>query len=114
MKSYQGKVEEYKKRHDEIWPDNVQLLKGSGVFDYSIFFDAKSFLVNHAELANAQEESDVARAEKMLKEAFEVNTRPIVAEAIWRNIVNPSVVFREAKTRMLVAARGKQSVATGL
>ncbi len=35
-------IDEYKKRHDEIWPELLQLLKGSGVSDYSIFFDEES------------------------------------------------------------------------
>ena len=39
MKLKQGCVEEYKKRHDEIWPELKQLLKDAGIGDYSIFFD---------------------------------------------------------------------------
>ncbi|MCK5737036.1 MAG: L-rhamnose mutarotase [Spirochaetaceae bacterium] len=35
-------IAEYKKRHDEIWPELKTLLKGAGVSDYSIFFDEKS------------------------------------------------------------------------
>ena len=30
---------EYEKRHNEIWPELQQLLKESGVYDYSIFWD---------------------------------------------------------------------------
>ena len=30
---------EYRRRHDEIWPELVGLLKDSGVSDYSIFLD---------------------------------------------------------------------------
>ncbi|RNC65961.1 L-rhamnose mutarotase [Proteiniphilum sp. X52] len=30
---------EYEKRHDEIWPELTQLLRESGVYDYSIFWD---------------------------------------------------------------------------
>ena len=30
---------EYEKRHNEIWPDLIKLLKESGVYDYSIFWD---------------------------------------------------------------------------
>lgn len=33
---------EYKKRHDEIWPDLVDLLHDTGIFDYSIFLDEKT------------------------------------------------------------------------
>ena len=31
------KKEEYQKRHDEIWPELVELLKQTGISEYSIF-----------------------------------------------------------------------------
>ena len=34
-----GCQDEYKKRHDEIWPELVMLLKDAGVSDYSIHLD---------------------------------------------------------------------------
>lgn len=34
-----GAVEEYKARHDAIWPELAELLTASGVNDYSIFLD---------------------------------------------------------------------------
>ena len=34
-----GQKEEYKKRHQEIWPELVKLLKEAGVSEYSIFID---------------------------------------------------------------------------
>ena len=34
-----GYEQEYKKRHDELWPDLQLLLKQTGVSDYSIFLD---------------------------------------------------------------------------
>ena len=37
-----GQKEEYKKRHDEIWPELKQLLKDSGVSEYSIFLDEET------------------------------------------------------------------------
>lgn len=39
MKLYPGFKEEYKKRHSEIWPELVILLKSTGVGNYSIFID---------------------------------------------------------------------------
>jgi|SRR5581483_11560870 len=33
---------EYKRRHDEIWPDLVKLLQDAGIYDYSIFLDVYS------------------------------------------------------------------------
>ena len=34
-----GCVEEYKKRHDALWPEIKQLLANEGVCDYTIFLD---------------------------------------------------------------------------
>ena len=35
-----GFEQEYKKRHDEIWPELAALLKQVGIQNYSIFLDA--------------------------------------------------------------------------
>jgi L-rhamnose mutarotase len=37
-----GMEAEYKKRHDEIWPELVVLLKDAGVSDYSIHLDRET------------------------------------------------------------------------
>ena len=42
MKLKPGVVAEYKKRHDEIWPELVAALKAAGVSDYSIFLDEET------------------------------------------------------------------------
>ncbi|MFT3827222.1 MAG: L-rhamnose mutarotase [Chitinophagaceae bacterium] len=39
MQLFKGYEEEYKKRHDALWPELQQLLKETGVKDYSIFLD---------------------------------------------------------------------------
>ena len=39
MKIFNGVEEEYKRRHDEIWPELKELLISSGIHDYSIFLD---------------------------------------------------------------------------
>ena len=39
MQLHNGFEEEYKKRHDKLWPDLEALLTSSGIFDYSIFLD---------------------------------------------------------------------------
>ncbi len=38
MQLNEGQAREYQRRHDEIWPELVELLKRAGVSDYSIFF----------------------------------------------------------------------------
>lgn len=42
MKLKPGCKAEYRKRHDEIWPELVELLKESGISDYSIFLDEET------------------------------------------------------------------------
>ncbi len=39
MRLNPGMKAEYKRRHDEIWPELVELLKQAGVSDYSIHLD---------------------------------------------------------------------------
>jgi L-rhamnose mutarotase len=39
MKLFPGFEQEYKKRHDEIWPELSALLKDAGISDYAIFLD---------------------------------------------------------------------------
>ena len=42
MKLNPGMREEYKRRHDEIWPELVALLREAGVSDYSIHLDEET------------------------------------------------------------------------
>ncbi|MBL7699114.1 MAG: L-rhamnose mutarotase [Chitinophagaceae bacterium] len=42
MKLKPGFEEEYKKRHDELWPEMAELIKQSGVAQYSIFLDSET------------------------------------------------------------------------
>ena len=42
MKLKEGFEAEYKKRHDELWPELKELLKSSGVNEYSIFLDEET------------------------------------------------------------------------
>jgi L-rhamnose mutarotase len=40
-----GNADEYKKRHDLIWPELKSLLKEHGISDYSIFLDEESHIL---------------------------------------------------------------------
>lgn len=42
MKLFPGFEQEYKKRHDAIWPELSALLKETGVSEYSIFLDEET------------------------------------------------------------------------
>ena len=45
MKLKPGCEAEYQKRHNEIWPELVKMLKDSRVYDYSIFWDKETNLL---------------------------------------------------------------------
>lgn len=45
MRLNPGMTEEYKARHDAIWPELVDLLKEAGVSDYSIHLDEEHGLL---------------------------------------------------------------------
>lgn len=42
MKLKPGNAEEYKRRHDNIWPELKALLKENGISDYAIFLDEET------------------------------------------------------------------------
>ncbi|MBL7016267.1 MAG: L-rhamnose mutarotase [Kiritimatiellales bacterium] len=42
MKLKPSCVDEYKKRHDEIWPELAKAHSDAGIFDYSIYFYEES------------------------------------------------------------------------
>ena len=42
MRLNQGCEDEYRRRHDEIWPELVSLLKDAGISDYSIHLDRET------------------------------------------------------------------------
>jgi L-rhamnose mutarotase len=42
MKLHAGFEAEYQKRHDKLWPELEELLKTTGISDYSIFLDSET------------------------------------------------------------------------
>jgi L-rhamnose mutarotase len=40
-----GQAEEYRRRHDAIWPELAQALHDAGVRDYSIFLDPETHML---------------------------------------------------------------------
>lgn len=78
---------------------------------------AQALLVNRADLGEAQEDNDAARAQEILQAAFRTDVRPLVAEARRRSggAINPMQAYRQLGYRAaMIDARGSESVATGL
>lgn len=67
MKLKPGYAVEYKKRHDAIWPELVQLLKDNGISDYSIFLHEASntlFAVQQQSGSSSQDFGSIAIVQK--------------------------------------------------
>lgn len=62
-----GNEAEYKKRHDEIWPELAQLLKDSGVSDYAIFLDEETSTLFALQKQNGQSSQDLGKTEIVQK-----------------------------------------------
>ena len=68
MKLNPGMVEEYKKRHDDLWPELHRLLKDSGLSEYSIFFDEETnILFAFQKQAGDQGSQDLGKTEIVQK-----------------------------------------------
>jgi L-rhamnose mutarotase len=42
MKLYEGQEEEYKRRHDLLWPEMIDMIHEHGGSDYTIFLDRET------------------------------------------------------------------------
>ena len=67
MKLFKGNEEEYKKRHNEIWPELKQLLKASGISEYSIFLDKETNTLFGVMNAKNQPSLDKLASEPVMK-----------------------------------------------
>lgn len=68
MKLFAGKEAEYKKRHDELWPELKELLKQTGIKEYSIFLDeTTNTLFGYLNIADAQRLDELPKAPIMQK-----------------------------------------------
>ena len=64
MKLFEGNVEEYKKRHNPIWPELEQILKNHGVISYSIYLDKDTNdLFGYAEIEDQKKWDEVANTD---------------------------------------------------
>lgn len=67
MKLFPGFKDEYKKRHDEIWPELSKLLKENGVSDYTIFLDEETDILFAVQQQNGNSSQDLGTTEIVKK-----------------------------------------------
>lgn len=60
MQLHKGFEEEYKRRHDDIWPELAELLQETGITEYSIFLEEKTnALFGYLKLADGKTLADL-------------------------------------------------------
>ncbi|WP_421811377.1 L-rhamnose mutarotase [Flagellimonas sp.] len=68
MQLHEEAVEEYRKRHNPIWPELETLLKDKGVHNYSIFLDDESYsLFAYAEIESEIKWREISKSTVCLK-----------------------------------------------
>jgi L-rhamnose mutarotase len=69
MKLKPNIIDEYKRRHDEIWPELVALLHENGISDYSIFLDEQSLTLFAVQTVSSKTTSsnDKLRGNEIMK-----------------------------------------------
>ena len=89
----EGKLEEYKRKHDEVWLEISEILTSSGVTNYSIYYDKKdNTLIEYMELTDdntfdQMEELETIKKwnifmKDLLVTKFEEDASPVVDELL--------------------------------
>jgi L-rhamnose mutarotase len=67
LKLRPGCKAEYKRRHDNIWPELKTLLKESGISDYSIYFDEETDSLFAVQTISGKNSSQDLFADRIIK-----------------------------------------------
>ena len=67
MKLIPGFRDEYRKRHGEIWPELVKMLKDQGIGNYSIFYDEETSILFAYQEQSGESSSQDLGAEEIVK-----------------------------------------------
>ncbi len=67
MKLKPGFEQEYKKRHDAIWPELSALLKQNGISDYTIFLDEETYTLFAVQKLSGQSSKNLGETEIVRK-----------------------------------------------
>jgi L-rhamnose mutarotase len=66
-----GNAEEYRQRHDAIWPELVGLLRRAGISDYSIWLDPETNILFATLLRTPDHDMDRLPAEPIMRRWWE-------------------------------------------
>ncbi len=69
------KLEEYKRRHAEVWPDMLQALRETGWHNYSLFLREDGLLIGYLETPDF-EAAKAGMAEREVNERWQTDMAP--------------------------------------
>jgi L-rhamnose mutarotase len=95
MQLRSGCAAEYKRRHDEIWPELARLLSDSGIYDYSIFLDEQTSILFAVLRLRANHRSLELASHPVMRRWWEYMADLMAVQADNRPIERPlQLVFR--------------------
>lgn len=95
MQLRSGCAAEYKRRHDEIWPELAELLSDSGIYDYSIFLDEQTLVLFAVLRLRANHRSQELASHPVMRRWWEYMADLMAVQADNRPIKRPlQLVFR--------------------
>ena len=83
-----GNVAEYKRRHDEIWPDLVAQLESAGVRDYVIYLDPRTHTLYASQKLTEHNSADGLASTEIVKKWW-----AYMADLMETNADNSPVVY---------------------
>jgi len=89
MKIHKGTVAEYKRRHDEIWPELNELLRSSGISDYTIFLDEDSLELFAVQKLSEDHTSDKLSENPLVKKWCDYMSDIVLMDATGNPICTP-------------------------
>ena len=73
MKLKPGVIEEYKRRHDTIWPDVLKAHTLAGIRDYSIFYDPETLMLFAVRRLTDGETTETLKEEACIRKWWDYN-----------------------------------------
>lgn len=67
MQLNRGQMQEYRKRHNPIWPELATMLKSYGISDYSIFLDEETYILFAVFTVDKPEKLAHLKSEKIMQ-----------------------------------------------
>lgn len=76
LKVKEDRLDEYRRRHREVWPDMLQALREAGWHNYSLFLAPDGTLFGYVETPESLEAAQASMAAKEVNERWQAEMAP--------------------------------------